>query len=51
MAMSCGLWHSRPGGAGVLLGLADEAGPAEDVPAEDVPAEDVPADPVAGEAD
>jgi len=41
MAMSCGLWHSWRGGASVVPGLADEAGPAEDVPA----------DPVAGEAD
>ena len=41
MAMSCGLWHRWPGGAGVVPGLADEAGPARDVPA----------DPEAGEAD
>jgi hypothetical protein len=41
MAMSCGLWHSRAGGAGVVLGLAGEAGPAGAVPA----------GPVVGEAD
>jgi hypothetical protein len=41
MAMSCGLWQSWGGGGGLVLGLADEAGPAEDVLA----------DPVAEEAD
>jgi hypothetical protein len=58
MAMSCGLWHSWPAGAGAVLRLADGAGLADAARlaggaglAGDVLAEVVPAGPVTGEAD